>query len=72
MDLGGHADRVRFMIRPRIELHRRVRGGPRRPRHPERVGNVGTPRMNAITERWTGDAVASCVSGLISEYRLVA
>jgi hypothetical protein len=40
--------------RPRLELHRSVRRGPRRCRCPDVLCNVRTPRMNAITERWIG------------------
>src|SRR6202158_3230341 len=55
MDLGGHADRVRFMIRDR---------GPNFTAAFDAVladagirtvlCNVRTPRMNAIAERWIG------------------
>jgi len=38
MDLGDEAHRAKFMIRdPRLELHRRVRRGPRRRRDPDRA-----------------------------------
>ena len=51
MDLGDQAER--------IELHGRVRRGPRRRRDPDRALHVRTPRMNAIAKRWIGDAAAS-------------
>jgi len=60
MDPGGQADRMKFMIRDRgsnfTGIFDAVLAG---------AGirtvlcNVRTPRMNAIAERWTGDAVAS-------------
>ena len=37
MDLGDQAGRVKFMIRPCLQLHRRIRRGPRRRRHPDRA-----------------------------------
>jgi hypothetical protein len=46
MDLGDQAER--------IELHGRVRRGPRRRRDPDRALHVRTPRMNAIAKRWIG------------------
>jgi putative transposase len=60
MDLGEHAHRVKFMIRDR---------GPNFTAAFDAVladagirtvlCNVRTPRMNAIVERWIGDAAAS-------------
>jgi putative transposase len=55
MDLGGHAHRVKFMIRDRGSNFTAVfdvvlAGADIR----TVVCNVATPRMNAITERWIG------------------
>jgi putative transposase len=55
MDLGDHADRVRFMIRDRGSNFTAAfdtvlaDAGTRTV-----LCNVRTPRMNAITERWIG------------------
>ena len=55
MDLGEQAaaDQVHDP-RPGLELHDRVRRGPRRCRDPDRAVQRATPRMNAIAERWIG------------------
>src|ERR1035437_4380149 len=55
MDLSDHADRVRFMIRDRgpdftTAFDAVLAGAGIR----TVLCNVGTPRMNAITERWIG------------------
>jgi putative transposase len=61
MDLGEQAHRVKFMIRGRgpdftaavdVVLAEAGVGTV--------LGNVRTPRMNAIAERWIGDAAANC------------
>jgi transposase InsO family protein len=60
MDLGGQADRVKFMIRDRgsnftAAFDAVLAGAGIR----TVLGNVRTPRMNGIAERWIGDAAAS-------------
>jgi transposase len=55
MDLGGQADRVKFMIRDRgpdftAAFDAVLAGAGSR----TVLGNVRTPRMNAIAERWIG------------------
>ena len=60
MDLGEQTHRVKFMIRDRGSTSPPRSTRPRQRRHPDRACNVRTPRMNAIAERWIGDAVAGC------------
>jgi transposase len=60
MDLGGQAERMKFMIRDRgsnftAAFDAVMTGAGIR----TVLCNVGTPRMNAIAERWIGDAAAS-------------
>ncbi len=55
MDLGDHADRVRFMIRDRGSNFTAAFDAVLADAGIRIVlGNVRTPRMNAITERWIG------------------
>jgi putative transposase len=60
MDLGEQANRVTFMIRDRGSNFTAAFDAVLADAGIRTVlGNIRTPRMNAITERWTGDAGAS-------------
>ncbi len=55
MDLGGQADRVKFMIRDRGSNFTAASDAVLAGAGIRTVlGNVRTPRMNAIAERWIG------------------
>jgi len=72
MDLGEQTHRVKFMIRDRgpdftAAFDAVLAGAGIR----TVLCNVRTPRMNAITERWIGDAAASCWTEPSSGTRLI-
>ena len=60
MDLGGQAERMKFVIRDRGSSFTAAFGAVLADARIRTVlCNVRTPRMNAIAERWIGDADAS-------------
>ena len=60
MDLGEQAHQIKFMIRDRGSNYTAAFGAALADAGIRTVPcNVRTPRMNAIAERWTGDADAS-------------
>jgi transposase InsO family protein len=60
MDLGEHAHRVKFMIRDRGSNYTAAFDAVLTDAGIRRVlCNIRTPRMNAMAERWIGDAAAS-------------
>jgi putative transposase len=61
MDLGDQAHRVKFMIRDRGSNFSAAFDAVLAGAGIQTVlCNVATPRMNAIAERWIGDAAANC------------
>ena len=72
MDLGGQAHRVKFMIRDRGSNFTAAFDAVLADAGIRTVlCNVRTPRMNAIAERWIGDAAASCWTSPLSGTRLI-
>jgi putative transposase len=69
MDLDEQEHRVRFRIRDRGSNFTSAFDAALADAGSGPLCNVRTPRMNAITERWTGGCRREL---LINEYRLVA
>ena len=69
MDLGEQADRVKFMIRPGPDFTGASDAVLADAGIRTVICNVRTPRMNAIAERWIGDAAANSSTAPLSGTR---